>query len=86
MNYAQILYKVRCQSSHFVFGLFRIVGPPSSAPPPSTAPGTATPRVPHGGVFELYEILEDRIAEHTAGMLRLPSGKRSTSFVKVHSD
>lgn len=83
MKCAQILYKVCCQRSHFVFGFFNI-GPPSSAPPPSAAPGTATPRVPHGGVFELHEILEDRIAEHAASVLRLTGGKWSTSLVKVN--
>lgn len=85
MNCAQTLYKVCRQSSHFVFGFFRI-GPSSSAPPPSAPPGAAAPRVPHGGVFELHQILEDGIAENAAGMLRLTSGERSTSLVKVYCD
>lgn len=85
MSCVQILYKVCCQRSHFVFGFFRI-GPSSSAPPPSAAPGTTTPRVPHGGMFELHEILEDGIAENTASVLRLTSGERSTSLVKVDGD
>lgn len=85
MNCTQILYKVCCQGSHFVFGFFRI-GPSSSASSPSTSPGTTAPRVPHGGMFELHQILEDGIAENTARMLRLTSGKRSTSLVEVYCD
>lgn len=85
MKCPQILYKVCCQGSHFVFGFSRI-GPSSSASPPSTTPCTATPRVPHGGVFELHEILEERIAEHTAGVLRLAGGKRRASLVEVYCD
>lgn len=85
MNCTQILYKVCGQGSHFVFGFFGI-GPSSSASSPSTSPGTTAPRVPHGGMFELHKILEDGIAENTARMLRLTSGKRSTSLVEVHCD
>lgn len=83
MNCPQVLYKVRCQGSHFVFGFFRI-GPPSPASSPSTSPGTTAPRVPHGGMFELHKILEDGIAENTARMLRLTSWKWSTSLVEVY--
>lgn len=37
-------------------------------------------------MFELHQILEDGIAENTARMLRLTSGKRSTSLVEVYCD
>lgn len=85
MSCAQILYKVRRQRSHFVFGFFRI-GPSSSASAPPAAPGAAAPRVPHGGVFELHQILEDGIAEDAAGVLRLAGGERRASLVKVDCD
>lgn len=81
--YTQILYKVSCQSSHFVFRFFRI-RTASPAPSPSTTPSTPTPGMSHGGMFELHQILEDGITENTAGVLRLTSWKWSASLIEVY--
>lgn len=85
MDYPQILYKVCCQGSHFVFRFSRI-GATSPASPPSTSSGAPTPRVPHGCMFELHKILEDWITENAARMLGLTSRKWSTSLVKVYGN
>lgn len=41
---------------------------------------------PHGGVFELHGILEERVTEDTAGVLRLPPRQGSAGLVEVHHD
>lgn len=85
-HYIQTLYKVSCQGSHFVFRFFRIAtASPASSP---SSPRTPTPvhGVPHGGMFELHQILEDRITENTAGVLGLATRKGSASLVEVHCD
>lgn len=81
----QILYKVSCQGSHFVFRFFRIA-PASPASSPSSSSGTPTPMVSHGRMFELHQILEDWITENTASVLGLTGRKWSTSLVEVHCD
>lgn len=83
--YTQKLHKVSCQSSHFVFRLFRI-STASSASPTSTPPRTASTvhGVSHGSMFKLHKVLEERIAENTAGVLGLTSRKWSAGLVEVH--
>ena len=40
--------------------------------------------MPHGGVLQLHQVLEQRVAEHTARVLRLPGWERRARLVEVH--
>ena len=40
--------------------------------------------VPHGGMLELNQILEDGIAEHAARVLRLAVGQGGARLIEVH--
>lgn len=42
--------------------------------------------MPHGGVFELHQVLEDGVAENAAGVLSLAVRKWGAGLVEVHSD
>lgn len=80
------LYKICSQCSHFIFGFFRIAPtPPSSASSSSFCTSTSMHGVPHGGVFKLHHILEDRITENTASVLGLIVRKWCAGFVEVYS-
>lgn len=86
-QYTETLYKVSCQGSHFVFRFFRIAtaSPASSTSSSSCAP-TPVHGMPHGGMFELHQILENWITENTAGVLGLTRRKWSASLVEVDRD
>ncbi|KAF3851637.1 hypothetical protein F7725_013409 [Dissostichus mawsoni] len=81
---SQTLHKVCSQGRHFVFRFFRIAtASPATSPSSSSRTPTA---IPHGGMFELHQILEDRITEHTATVLGLPGRKWRASLVEVDCD
>lgn len=84
-----ILYKIRCQRCHFILRFFRIPSPhrspPSSLPPASPPPSSPVHRMAHGGVFQLHQVLERRIAKHASGVLRFGVRKRR-ACLKVHGD
>ena len=84
MHYTQTLHKVCSQGRHFVFRFFRIAtASPATSPSSSSRTPTA---IPHGGMFELHQILEDWITEHTASVLGLPGRKWRASLVEVDCD
>lgn len=86
-HYTETLYKVSCQSSHFVFRFFRIAtASPASSPSSSSCAPPTMHGMSHGGMFQLHQILENWITEHTAGVLGLTSRKWSASLVEVDCD
>lgn len=76
------LYKICCQSSHFVFGFFRMDAA-SPAASSSSSSSSHPPVIPHCCMFELHCILEDWITENTTGVLSLTSRKGTASLVKI---
>lgn len=82
MHFKQTLHKISCQGGHFVLRFSKIASA-SSAASPSSSSRTPAP-IPHGGVFELHQVLEDGVTEDTAGVLRLAGRQRRASLVEVH--